>query len=75
MARSVQETSRIMGNYIIEYGYIGRQENRRTPMIGYYRCWANTARDAADGFMRTQRYYKNDCCSVLNVWRQVEEVA
>jgi hypothetical protein len=75
MTRSVQETSRIQGNYIIEYGYIGREGLRRTPMIGYYRCWASTAQEAKDGFMHTQRYYRNDCCSVLNVWRQVEEVA
>lgn len=75
MARSVDETSRIMGNFIIEYGYIGREGLRRTPMIGYYRCWANSAKEAADGFMRTQRYYRNDCCRVLQVWKQAKETA
>lgn len=75
MARSVQETSRIMGNHIVEYGYIGREGLRRTPMIGYYRCWASSAQEAADGFMRTQRYYRNDCCSVLQVWKQTKETA
>jgi hypothetical protein len=70
--RSVQETSKSMGNFIVEYSYIRREGFQRTPMIGYYRCWANSAQDAADGFMRTQRYYRNDCCNVLQVWRKAE---
>ncbi len=73
MARSVEETSQILGNHIVEYGYIGRMENKRVPMIGYYRCWARGPQEAADGFMRTQRYYRNDCCHVLRVWTQAEE--
>ena len=75
MARSVQETSRIMGNYIIEYGYIGREGLRRTPMIGYYRCWAATPQQAIDFFHLTQRYYRSDCCSVIKVWSPAEVVA
>lgn len=72
MPRSVQETSALMGNYIVEYAYVGRQELRRTPMIGYYRCWAASAESARENFCRTQRYYRNECCNVLNVWRKAE---
>lgn len=70
--RTIQEASRTQGNFIVEYSYIGRIDAKRTPMTGYYRCWAETPEAAAERFMHTQRYYRNDCCSVLQVWRRAE---
>ncbi len=44
MSKSVQEVSRLSGNFIVEYAHIRKIDNKRTPMIGYYRCWAETAK-------------------------------
>lgn len=73
--KTVQEISRSLGNFIVEYSYIGKIELRRVPMIGYYRCWAMDEQDAADRFRTTQRNFKLDCCSVLQVWRKGEVTA
>lgn len=73
--KNVQEISRSLGNFIIEYGYIGMHNMRRTPMIGYYRCWATDEQSAADQFRQSQRYFRNDCCSVLRVWARGEVTA
>jgi len=75
MAKSVQEISRSLGNYVIEYGYIGMHNMRRVPMIGYYRCWAVDEQAAADQFRVSQRYFRNDCCNVLQVWQKAKVVA
>jgi hypothetical protein len=72
--KTVQEISRSLGNFIVEYSYIGTLNMRRTPMIGYYRCWAESEQDAADRFRTTQRNFKSDCCNVLRVWTKGEGV-
>lgn len=61
-----------MGNFIVEYAHIKNIDGRRTPMISYYRCWAENAQAARNGFECTQRYYMAECCNVLNVWQKAE---
>jgi len=75
MSKSVQEVSRLSGNFIVEYAHIRKIDNKRTPMIGYYRCWAETAEAARERFQCTQRYYQADCCNVLQVWRKAEDAS